>query len=496
MRLDILALLAAIIAAVVCRGCAKAITFPSKPAAENGLAGGAFRAYDTDGDRTNDFFLLADADGRVDRIGYSAGTSGRPDEIIRLDDIPAGQCPHLVLILDGFGFDVLERYYAQRNLRVFHRPSRLIAPYPTLTDPAMQRLLNGPPPRALESAYFNRQENELKGGPRDYLAGINQPYNTMMDYRAGTFTDAIAYVAPWKTFISETGSCMSAFERSVADGQREFLAYFVSSAGISTADGEEGQRRALERVEQMVLQTLQMYRGKVKITLLADHGHSYTAAQLLDFDDLLKDKGWQVGESLKGDKSVVPVPFGLVTTANFVTGRRAELAADLIAIDGVELVSYLEGDAVAVLGRNGQKALIRRAEKNAYRYSPVRGDPLRLQGVLDDFSRSYTADEMLALSGRHDYPIPLQRLWGAHHDLVQNPPDVIASLANDRYYGATYFSGKVKVASTHGSLNKTNSTTFIMSTAGPLPPLLRSSDVHSELGKLLGRPFPQKPWRK
>ncbi len=495
MRADALVVMVVgVVAALLMRGCGKNLAFPEKPIAQNGLPGGAFRAYDTDRDGVSDFFIFTDAAGRVDRIGYAKDKSGQPTDIITLDDIPPDQCAHLVLILDGFGFSAVERYYNERNLRVFHKPSRVVAPYPTMTDPAMQDLLHGQPPRAFESAYFDRAANALKGGTRDYLAGINLPYNQMLDYRAGTFTDAIAYVAPWDTYVTETGNCMAAFDRSMRARPRgEFLAYFVSSAGVSTASGEEGQRRCLERVERMVLQALQTYRGKVKITMLADHGHNYTPSQRIEFESLLKDKGWHVGESLKGDKSAVPVPFGVVTEANFVTTQPPQLAADLIGIEGVELVSYIDGDAIAVLGAGGQKARIRRSG-DAYRYTPDSGDPLRLKAVLPDFARTYTADEMLASTGQHYYPIPLERLWRAHHGLVQNPPDVIASLDDKWSYGATYFTGKIKVNSTHGSLNRICSTTFTMSTAGPLPPLMRSGDVHAALGKLLGRTFPQKPW--
>ncbi|MCE5327141.1 MAG: hypothetical protein LLG01_12090 [Planctomycetaceae bacterium] len=494
MRMNLFAPLVGLAAVLFLSGCAKIITFPARPSAPNGLDSGAFRAYDTNDDAVQDFFLFVDAAGRADRIGYAADKSAKPTDIIRLDDIPAGQCPHLVLILDGFGFDVVQRYYDEKNLRVFYPPSRVVAPYPTVTDPAMEDLLHGPPCRAFEAAYFSRPENLLVGGPREYLAGVNEPYNEILDYRANTFSDAIGYIAPWDTFLSETDTCMAAFQRSAASGpRREFLAYFVSSAGVSTADGEQGQRRCLERIERMVLQALQTRRGRVKITLLSDHGHSYMPASRIEFEKLLGDRGWHVGESLTGRKSVVPVSFGLVTVANFVTTNPPELAGDLIAINGVELVSYVDGDAVAVLGTLGQKAYVR-CVNGAYRYSPDSGDPLKLKGVLPDFSRTYTADDMLALTGQHHYPIPLQRLWRAHHALVKNPPDVIASLANDRYYGATYFDGKIKIASTHGGLNEINSTTFAMSTAGPLPPLMRSADVHTALGKLLGRPFPQKPW--
>jgi hypothetical protein len=67
---------------------------------------------------------------------------------------------------------------------------------------------------------------------------------------------------------------------------------------------------------------------------------------------------------------------------------------------------------------------------------------------------------------------------------------VLASLKDNYYSGSSSFAGAVHVASTHGSLNRKNSTTFIMSTAGELPPLLRSGEVHTAMSKLVGGPWP------
>ena len=48
----------------------------------------------------------------------------------------------------------------------------------------------------------------------------------------------------------------------------------------------------------------------------------------------------------------------------------------------------------------------------------------------------------------------------------------------------------VKVASTHGGLNYRNTTAFIMSTAGALPPLMRSREVPANMTALTGQAWP------
>ncbi|MCD6303791.1 MAG: hypothetical protein J7M21_02375, partial [Planctomycetes bacterium] len=72
----------------------------------------------------------------------------------------------------------------------------------------------------------------------------------------------------------------------------------------------------------------------------------------------------------------------------------------------------------------------------------------------------------------------------------EDPADVIASLADGYYSGSRGFSAFAKVASTHGSLNRRNSTAFIMSTAGPLPPVMHSRDIPARMRELTGSPWP------
>ena len=119
-------------------GCRKTVRFPRKPMPP---VAGAHRAYDVDGDGSADFFLLADAGGRVRALGYDNDDDARPDATIDLDAIRFGQCRHLVIILDGFDYETLSAFYRAGGLRVFHPPSRVVAPYPGLTDLCMEDIL-------------------------------------------------------------------------------------------------------------------------------------------------------------------------------------------------------------------------------------------------------------------------------------------------------------------------------------------------------------------
>jgi len=475
-------------------GCAKPVHFPREPL-KMPARGDAFRSFDTDGDGQADFFTYAAADGRVNRIGYDRDHDGEAEKVVPLDAIPAADCRHLVMILDGVGYELVREYYEQGHLRLFHPPSLVIAPYPTLTDPCLEDIFGYVPVAGFEAVYFDHDKNRVAGGSRDYLTGTNQPYNRLLQYRANLIWDALGYLFPWEVYGKELNDAKRGWDKR---GSHEFAAYFVSSAGVGTRMGGHGHRMCLREAERLVRQVVQETQGLVKVTLLADHGHSYTQGQRAPIAAHLKQRGWRLRSTLRGPDDVVYIRFGLETYASFATRRPAALAGDLVGCEGVELASYVADEkrpdeAVTVLDANGGRAtVLRRGGRYAYRIEA--GDPLKLRDVLSDLAGDeagfYDADALLAATARHTYPAPLQRLWRAHFALVENPPDVIVSLANGYFSGSGFFAGGVDVASTHGSLNYDNSATFIMSTAGPLPEVLRSGDVPAAMEKLLGRPWP------
>ena len=474
-------------------GCRKPVYFPAQSLAGAAEVESALAAYDTDSDGTADFFTYADgATGRIVRIGYDLNGDGRADVVNDLDAIPLSNCRHLVIILDGIGYDLVRRAWDDGRLRMFHPPSRVIAPYPTVTDPSLEDVLGNVACRSIEAVYFDHQANRLAGGTGDYLAGKNQPYNQLLDYRADLIWDAIGYLMPWEVFGKEINDAKRRFDKTE---RQEFLAYFVSAAGVGTTMGAEGQKQCLERVEQLVNQVIWETRGLTKVTLLADHGHTYTPARRIQIETWLKEKGWRLRNSLKKDNDVALIRYGLVTYAALATLRPAALASDVVKCEGVELASYVERDSVVVLAPGGQRAIIGR-DSGRFRYQATSGDPLKLLPVLANLGDSaggyHDADRLLEATAEHVYPAPLQRLWRAHFGLVKNPPDVLCSLKDDYFFGSAGFSNSVNVVSTHGGLNRTNSTTFIMSTVGPLPPLMRSGDIPRHMSALVGRPWPMR----
>lgn len=471
-------------------GCQKPVHFPTQSLEDSAKAAGALAAYDARGSGKADFFLFANPQGRVSKIGFSYDGKIEDMKVVDLDLLDFKTMRHLVIILDGFGYDVVKDYYDKGGLRLFYPPSRVIAPYPTLTDLCMEDMLNYIPAKGFEAKYYCWDKNRQVGGADEYLTGSSAPYNDLLHYRANLIWDALTYIAPWQVFGKELNDAKRKWDRRES---QEFIAYFVSSAGVVTRHGEDGQRRSLQRVEQLVNQLFWETHGQVAITLLADHGHSYTAAKRIPLEKFLKERKWRIVEKLKRPRDVAYIRFGLETYASFATMEGRELASDLVQVEGVEIASYVERDCVVVLAPEGQRAVIVK-KGESYSYRADSGDPLLLKPILaklkPDEHGFYGRDDIFQATLSHEYPCPLERIWRAHFDLVENPPTVIISLDNEWYSGSNAFDFFVNVASTHGGLNYVNSTTFIMSTAGPLPPAMRTRDLHSNINKLTGCQFP------
>lgn len=467
--------------AVLAAGCANRPEFPARA-----LSRTAERVdYDSNGDGKADFFCYPDSTGRYDRIGYDRDGDGKPDRIIHLDAIDKRFCRHLVIVLDGFPYDVVKEFYDGGGLRFLHPPVVVIPPYPVMTDLALEDAFGYMPCAGYEAKYFDHSANRVVGGTSAYLAGKNEPFARIITYRSSTLRDGFAYLNPRQHMRQEIQAVRQCFQ---AAREQETIAYIVSSAAMGSRLGKEGQIEALRQCEQLITSLYCQMEGMLKVTLLADHGQTNVPCTSAKLDEFLRTQGWRLVDRLAGPRDVALIQFGLETSAALYTLSPAALAEDLLSCDKVELASYVDGDSVVVASREG-KAIIRSSDGKTFEYERVRGDPLKLGELAEG---KVAGRELLqaTVQKRSPYPDPLYRLWRAHFGLVEHPADVIVSL-DDRYYnGAGGFASFVTMASTHGGLNWRNSATFIASSAGAIDGPLRSEDIPAAMRKLFDRPFP------
>jgi len=497
-------------------GCAMPVKFPAAPITPTGAdtpdaqAGaaqaGAVLAYDTSGGNRPDYFTTLNAEGREYLIGYDPGRTGKPTSVVNLDEVPVAGVQQIVFILDGVGYEVVQEFRKEGRLRLFHPPARVISTFPAMTDIALGDIFRTAPCVGLEVRYFDAAANRIVGGDADYFSMKNEDWARACDYRAPILIDAISYVYPDAMYNHELGEFLKLFERR---DRPMIVAYFVATAGLGTREGLEGQRKVLDRIDRLCEELVFRTRGLVKITLLSDHGHTLTKAAHADFKTYLAGKGWRPGEKLERPRDVVQVEYGYITYASFcaAAAERADLAKDLIGHPAVDLVTYEDGEAVAVESPAGKALVERRGGR--YRYRPVTGDPLQLAPLIDAAKKADAAGKSdaavfdadgfaddrawLRLTFTHRYPDALDRLWRCFHGMVGHTPDVIASLKPEYYSAALRPIYNPSIASTHGDLELRSSSAFIMSTSMPIEPrwpLLRSRDLPDVLPVLTGRPWP------
>jgi hypothetical protein len=445
-------------------------------------------AFDTNGDRRPDFWQYERTGGRKDAIAYGADNSSRPGERIDLDRIKPADVPHFVIVLDGVPFELVDELYHQGYFRFFHPPARVICPFPGMTDTALTKVFHSSRCIANQALYFDRPKNRLSDGNGIYLSGRNAPWAAKMTYRCSFWWDGLSYLDPQLVFDHEMNGIVDAFGKVKAG---EAFTYSIGSAALGIRYGRPAFLDFLRTTDRLCEQILYARHGRAKITLVSDHGHCLVECRPISFDKVLSAGGYRLTKSINGPRDVVAIPYGLCTYAELYTNDPAGVAGCVLGRDDVELACYAAGDAVVVRDREGEARILN--GKTGFVYDVKRGDPLKLRDVIERLRRDgkVSADgeidgpAMFAATVDQYYPDPLPRVWEAFHGLVDTPPDVLVSLRDGSCFGSQFFYAMIgKVGSTHGSLSRRDSTAFVMTTLGDLPPAMRSSDVLPALERL------------
>ncbi|MCP4592923.1 MAG: hypothetical protein GY842_19480 [bacterium] len=465
-------------------GCSSAeVDWPRRPVLGVARNGDTMVSYDLSGSGVPDYVQRMQGD-RKTVLYFDADEDGRPDEEVRLDACTP-DWPHYLIVLDGVPHQLVARMWDDGRFRLFGRPSKVISTYPSMTDLALSRLLGTAAPAAIEAVHFDEQSNRICGGDDAYNRGANSPWLEVLTYHAPQSIGARAYLDPQGVFARELREMRAAFDR-VDSGLAS--AYSVGTAGLGTRGGEAAIEAYLEVIDRFCERLMYDRRGRVRITLVADHGHSLTPCKRIGFKRHLAAHGFRLTDSLRRAEDVVTVKYGLVNLAQFFTPRPAEVARALLAHPAADIASFRVGERVMVLSAEGEAEVHRRG--GGYAYTTTVGDPLRLNPIIEVLTDAGQVakdgtiyDRSLSLAtADHVYPDPLHRLWNCFDGAVHNPPSVVLSLKDGYCHGSWLFEAGIgRVASTHGALDQTNSATFVMSTAGGLPKVLRIGEVMQAL---------------
>lgn len=436
------------------------------------------RSYDFDGDGGPDYVERLGEDGRVAALRFdSTADPPAPEVLLAPPGTPGTR--QLFIALDSVPYNLVRDMWLQGRFRLFYPPVQVISPFPVMTDLCLAEFFGVSPCLGVEaSRYTGRGKTTAY---LEYFALANSPWLANVDYYI-PFTDhASAYLYPAAGLHRE----LAGIERTVLDSTADAVfTYVLSTSAIGSRYGRDGHVQGLVALDRFCQALMMRTRGRLQITLMSDHGHNLLDSRFLSLHHRLEELGYRDAPTLVSNGDVVVPRYGPVTCAALYTRSPAQAAADTIALEGVELAFFQEGDAIIALGRDGARARIEQRD-GRYRYTPGHGDPLALLECIERLRQAGHVDAdgfiddhaLFNATLEHVYPDPLRRLWRAFHGLVIRTPDVLLSLEDGYCYGTSFFDYFIDMRAAHGSLRKSSSTAFAMTTAGRLPDAVRMNDL-------------------
>jgi hypothetical protein len=486
----------------------KPTPFPVAPKlVETTRDGLVLRGYDTDDDGVDDYGEYLSAEGRVvelgfipiDCVGYAKSVSREPGAIDR--------CRKVFIVLDSIPFHLVKEAYDGGRFRNFYPPSRVIVPFPVMTDTCLNELFGTSPATAVETEYFDGER--LRDGWFGYAESDNSRWLSKVDVSLPFSQHGHVYMNAANWFDHE----LALLEEAVAEGDcGETIGYSVSTSALGVGLGRDGHVAGLVTLDRFCQALMHRFRGDIEITMVSDHGHNLQESRRLDLRGAAEALGYRVRPTLERVGDVVIPEFGLVSYAGVYTKTPARFARDLAAIEGVELVAFRRADGgVGVVDRTGEAIVtitqsgdssvphpsaslkdVAPGRELAFRYEILRGDPLRLAGVIARLqaagrvdANGFAVDAVLreALADAY-YPDALYRLHRAFNGLVEHTSQVLVSLEDGWFSGSPLMSQFLSAKAIHGGLNRNNSYAFVMSTAAQLPATMRMDELMAQFRRL------------
>lgn len=401
----------------------------------------------------------------------------------------------LLLCLDGVPHEVIAAAKGRGLFDSFGEPSRLLSPFPTLTNVALSRMLGATPPLGYESLYFDRTARELRGGVRKYI-GRRTPdktpssYMDELDYQEPLPFEFLVYVAPEAVWRADMRRFRERFR--AAPQTRDFFAFLKGTDGLLHIRGRQRLEAALESLDR-ILREIQEWCGReTEIVLFSDHGMNLEENRRVHLQTHLRREGFKVSDQPRERRSVAIPAFGLCGYAALYCADEQDIqttAQALSGLEGVDFSIHRDGDgAIRLTGERGTARIERRENGGGvkYRYEQLEGDPLQLadalrklgdEGQLDE--RGFAPDAAwYERTAAHIYPDALANLYQSLYEpRVHHTADVLVSLRDGYYYGASLFSRFVRLAATHGNALRSSTSAFLMSTHRTFDPHVRANEA-------------------
>ena len=404
----------------------------------------------------------------------------------------------LLLCLDGVPHKIIQSAKSRGMFDAFNTPTRLLSPFPTMTNVALSAMFEATPPAGYESLYFDRNAGHLAGGVRKYIGRrtpdkIPSSYMDALDYQEPLAFEFLIYVAPERVWRADMRRFRERFLE--APQTRDYFGFLKATDGLLHAQGPERLNVALAALDKILNEIRRTSGNETEIVLFSDHGMNLEENRRVDLVTHLTRRGFSVSSQLPNQSRSISIPaFGLCSYVAIYCGDEdliPETNDALIEIPGVDFTISREGNCVALKSARGT-ALIERGSGDGYRYSPLSGDPLQLKPKIEELKSAgkmdaqgfVSAADWFTATNNHLYPNVVVNLHKAlFTNRVQHTADILVSLRDGYYYGWSAFGKFVRLLATHGNALASSSNAFLMSTHRAFPECVQADEAK---GLLLG----------
>jgi hypothetical protein len=398
----------------------------------------------------------------------------------------------LVLVLDGVPYQTIADLHAEGRFKRFKNPARMIATFPSSTNPAMVEILHAEDAPGYEDQYYDRTRNRLVGGMQDRVRGekfIRGTYRETFDYHASAFGGALAYVAaPLSTLMAaqfDLVACKRAFRRAQTP---VFVGYLGATDSLTHLGGEWAIKSYLRTLDRALEELIAESQGALEVEIFSDHGNRYDRYRHVKLNDALQRAGFVTEKSLKTGRSVVLPKYGLVGSAQLFTlpDNQVKVAEVCAATEGVDFALYYQADnSLALVSRRGRARIAQAGER--FRYDDLSGDPLRLKAIIETLRANGQLDDggfadresWYRATLQHEYVDPLRRLFDGFSAHVKNRADVIVSFEDGWLIGSPFMSAMAIMRATHGNLRRGETEGFAISTRQALGEAVRGYELYN-----------------
>src|SRR5262245_10337919 len=270
----------------------------------------------------------------------------------------------LLLCLDGVPHKIIESAKQRGMFDAFHKPTRLLSPFPTMTNVALSAMFAATPPAGYESLYFDRNTRQMGGGVRKYIVRrtpdkIPSSYMNAFDYQEPLMFEFLIYVAPERVWRAD----MRRFRERFLDApqKRDYFAFLKATDGLLHAQGPERLNVALAALDKILKEIRRTSGDETEIVLFSDHGMNLEENRRVNLVTHLTRRGFTVGGQPSKTQQSLSIPaFGLCSYVAIYCGDEdliPEASDALIELPGVDLVVLRDGDAVTLKSSRGTAAI-------------------------------------------------------------------------------------------------------------------------------------------